>query len=359
MKDYLGLLLDFQGLPRLRRGITFMEISGYPHYENVCSNILAFYFDPAGEHGLGDLLLKAFVKMAKARVDCEADNLMPFRSVEVSREHPMLEGKRIDLLISSEAFTIGIENKIHHWEANEFEIYAKRIDALGSGKSVIKAVLCLRADPDQAPPGGGFVRYTYPELWRHVRDLLGHRLSAAAPKWTIYLNEFMETTGRLAGETEEEKEVTDFFMRHHELIERLVGDRHQLQARLRARLWSIHAGLANLPETSRYLKLRGICDSDILVSHFEIQGKVIGFDLVLSFAGWTLMIWQHEPHDVVNRLRESVPFRTAFPEQRKNGDNFILRQWDLHVGEVELRNSLVAGFLVLIAAADSLEAVSV
>ena len=25
---------------------TFQEISGYPHYENVCSNILAFYLDP-------------------------------------------------------------------------------------------------------------------------------------------------------------------------------------------------------------------------------------------------------------------------------------------------------------------------
>lgn len=24
---------------------TFMDVSGYPHYENVCSNILAFYFN--------------------------------------------------------------------------------------------------------------------------------------------------------------------------------------------------------------------------------------------------------------------------------------------------------------------------
>ena len=31
---------------------TFMDISGYPYYENVCSNILAFYFKPKEEHKL-------------------------------------------------------------------------------------------------------------------------------------------------------------------------------------------------------------------------------------------------------------------------------------------------------------------
>ena len=29
---------------------TFMDISGYSHYENVCSNILAFYFNTVDEH---------------------------------------------------------------------------------------------------------------------------------------------------------------------------------------------------------------------------------------------------------------------------------------------------------------------
>ena len=37
---------------------TFMEVSGYPHYENVCSNILSFYFNPNEEHRLNDTVLK-------------------------------------------------------------------------------------------------------------------------------------------------------------------------------------------------------------------------------------------------------------------------------------------------------------
>ena len=38
---------------RVARPQTFMEIGGYPHYENVCSNFLAFFVDPEGPHGLG------------------------------------------------------------------------------------------------------------------------------------------------------------------------------------------------------------------------------------------------------------------------------------------------------------------
>ena len=54
------LLDEFKKLPgRIRRPETFMEIAGYPHYENVCSNFLAFFFDPEGPHGLGSLFLDA------------------------------------------------------------------------------------------------------------------------------------------------------------------------------------------------------------------------------------------------------------------------------------------------------------
>jgi hypothetical protein len=37
-ENYGKLLLAFQALPKTNRSQTFMEISGYPHYENVSSN---------------------------------------------------------------------------------------------------------------------------------------------------------------------------------------------------------------------------------------------------------------------------------------------------------------------------------
>ena len=32
-----------------------------PNYENVCSNILGFYFDPTEAHGMRDLLLREII----------------------------------------------------------------------------------------------------------------------------------------------------------------------------------------------------------------------------------------------------------------------------------------------------------
>ena len=49
----------FEELRKIKSGParrkTFMDISGYPHYENVVSNILSFYFDDSEEHGMKDL----------------------------------------------------------------------------------------------------------------------------------------------------------------------------------------------------------------------------------------------------------------------------------------------------------------
>jgi hypothetical protein len=59
-----ALLDEFSKLPdRVKRRPTLMEIAGYPHYENVCSNILAFYLDPEEPHGLGTLVLDALTRV--------------------------------------------------------------------------------------------------------------------------------------------------------------------------------------------------------------------------------------------------------------------------------------------------------
>jgi hypothetical protein len=356
MKDYLGLLLDFQALPRIRQGRTFMEVAGYPHYENVCSNILAFYFDPTAEHGMGDMVLSAFFKMVKERAKGSFSEPDIPGLVTITREHPAEELKRIDLVIHSEAFTVGIENKIYHWEANDLESYARVIDGMGSGRTVVKAILCLRADPRAAAPLGGFIRYTYLELWNHVQSLLGHYLSFASPQWVIYLNEFMRTTTRLAGETPDEIEVTDFFIKNHALIEQLVSDRQQLLNRLATRMKSIEAQVKDAPEFAKYRKGRGLCGPNVLASHFDILGRTIGMDLAVNMSGWQLQLWDNgaAPHAILRQLADAAPMQNRFHQITLNGGFTILQRWDLHVEEMQLLQAITTGYSALIAAADSI-----
>lgn len=68
------LLKDFQALPKVKQNRTVMQVSGYPHYENVCSNILAFFFDPEEEHGLNDLLLQSLFKVIHQSKHATSDN---------------------------------------------------------------------------------------------------------------------------------------------------------------------------------------------------------------------------------------------------------------------------------------------
>lgn len=94
--------------PRPERRPTFMEISGYPHYENVCSNILVFFFDPSEPHGLGTLFLDAL-----ASIGCiKEPDWSTGADIQVDREVVTSSGNRIDLLIKSHSHAILIENKI-------------------------------------------------------------------------------------------------------------------------------------------------------------------------------------------------------------------------------------------------------
>lgn len=354
MNRFLNLLLDFQALPRIRRARTFMEISGYPHYENVCSNILEFYFNPEEEHGMETLLLTAFFKMAKERCGVNFTEPLIPKKVNVTREHAAEDQKRLDLMIDAATFTIGIENKIYHWEANDFENYARVIDRLGSNKTVVKAVLCLRTHPGEAPPKGGFIRYTYADLWKHVRDLLGHHLPDASPKWTTYLTDFMTTTARLAGETPDEKEVTDFFMKNHDLIEQLVEDRQQLLNRIANRIRNLEGVIKSMPELAKNILSRGIYETHTLASHFNILGGRVMMDLSGSLKGWNLYLAQKDSPPVLRRIAESAPMQERYQGLMPADDFILLQQWDLHVSELELQEALVTGFTTLFAAVDEI-----
>lgn len=352
MNDYLALLIAYQELPRVQRSSTFMEIAGYPHYENVCSNILAFFLEPKAEHGLGDLILRAFVTMLG-----KPETSIPSQ-LKITREHPAEQGQRIDLVIDSETFTLGIENKIYHWEANDLESYARVIDSLAAGKDKepLKVILCLHAKADQPAPKGGFVRCTYPQLWSFVQAQLGLRLATAHPKWLLYLTDFMETTARLAGQTSEEMELIQFFSKHHELVERLAADRQRLLNRLATMVRNIHGRIMSREDIAKYKRSRGVWETFTLANHFTIQGKRICIDLVARLSGWSLVFFQLDDptRALLPVLRKSPPLLSRFPELEMEKDHYVLQRWPLQAQELELEEALVNAMKALIAAADAL-----
>jgi PD-(D/E)XK nuclease superfamily len=131
-----------------------LEIAGYPHYENACSNFLAFFFDPEGPHGLENLFLRSLMDSVGA---AGADEGGFGGNVSVEREVHTAEGNRIDILITSDSRAVLIENKIFAAVANPFEDYSDHLDRLknadgdpyGAGRRS-----CSRCNPPARAPSG-------------------------------------------------------------------------------------------------------------------------------------------------------------------------------------------------------------
>lgn len=117
--------------PKVRKN--YFEIAGFPRWELVSSNLLAFYFDPEEEHGFKDLFLQSLFdaiekKLAsnkgKADRSFQRELYSYYGDICVIREFRTSEIKRIDLVIEKQGETGNKENSNSEWAIlieNKFE----------------------------------------------------------------------------------------------------------------------------------------------------------------------------------------------------------------------------------------------
>ena len=175
--------------PRPERPPTLMEISGYPHYENVCSNILAFFFDPDKPHGLGTLFLDALVRAGGIGEHGREIG----GNIQIRREESTQAGNRIDMLIQSDSHAILIENKIFHEISNPFEDYIKHVEKHYEHLKNHLFILSLKPGGDM----GRFKNITYEQLFAEIRSLLGYRVSRADTRYLTFMFDFLNTVDGL------------------------------------------------------------------------------------------------------------------------------------------------------------------
>ena len=80
------LLTKFKVIPvRQLENENILSICGFPHYERVASNILAFFFDSKREHGLKYLFIESL--FALIGLDYESiDSTFTYRNRKAHRE---------------------------------------------------------------------------------------------------------------------------------------------------------------------------------------------------------------------------------------------------------------------------------
>ena len=268
---------------------TFFEITQYPHFENVASNVLAFFLDPDGEHGLGSLFLDSLL----APLELER---LSFRSVE--REAGTENGKRLDLIIECEEHVIGVENKIYAGTHNPFNDYLAHLQERSEGRQAELILLCLQGPPAGTLPEGVAV-VTYEELMGRVRQGLGLVAGNAPAQYLTFALEFVKTMENLKRGSRMNEGVMELFREREDDVKEFLYAARKVRDELRG-LVQRTAEMVNdrfpgqMPQQVRqwfYREERNLVDD--LVHDVEFpSGSKVAIDAYLGMQGWQVQVWQ-------------------------------------------------------------------
>lgn len=204
----------------------YFDVAGYPHYENVISNILSFFFKNE-DHRLKDLWLKSLLECYKEVVEKNntinaLDFDQSFNEIDVRREVKTNDESRIDLLIQTNDFSVIIENKIYSGVHNPFSSYHNYIIKEDNELPIYEILLTLYKENNQINEKEGYAFYniTYDKLINRVKKNLGKYINDSNDKWLIYMKEFMNNISNLGSgnSMETNKELNKLIEDNNDMI---------------------------------------------------------------------------------------------------------------------------------------------
>ncbi len=324
-ENFEKLLDDFKKLPgRIERPQTFMEIAGYPHYENVCSNILAFFMDPEESHGLGTLVLDALVSAGNiAAADEEVNS-----NISVEREVSTSAGNRIDILIESDTQAVLVENKIYASVNNPFDDYSAYLDQIADGRTKHKLLLTL--DPTSEGSKWDFENLTYEEFVEQIRSLLGHHVSGADTRHLTMFLDFLNTLENLQKGSRMDSRFVNLLAEQHEDAENFLVEIEAFRKDLRKKVRE----LRSLINIEKYISIKQSFDrpttslyADLIHDVPVSESLTVRIETSIFAQGWEIWIWPENGSysDLKNLLqRLEIPFEEY---REDNGfyhqDNFV------------------------------------
>lgn len=202
---------------------TFLGIAKQPHYENVLSNLYAFYFDVNEVHKLKDLFIKSLLELINTS-SLAKDNIVfeTFLNYDITTEYTTKNQKRIDVLLQNNNQAIIIENKVYHElnnDLNEYYIEIKAAHKMG-------IVLSLYPISDIKHPS--FINITHLQLVNQIMQNLGNYMLHANDKYIVFLKDFCQNIINLSHPVME-KENIHFYYKNQNEINQLVN----LEAKLK------------------------------------------------------------------------------------------------------------------------------
>lgn len=200
----------------------FFEVSGYPHYENVVSNILKFLFDTREEHGFNDLWIKSLLHVYNNKNPKKHVEEIGINVINIEREYSNGSDKRIDLLIDCESFLIVIENKIYANLYNDLSLYTRMAKRYENDLPIIGIVLSLKNEQSSINKETGYINITYDEL---ISEVEKNNNDDSNNKWSLFNKEFIDNLRYRSGvkNMKLDEKWLGFAIKNKEQIDKLIA----------------------------------------------------------------------------------------------------------------------------------------
>ncbi|PQJ32382.1 hypothetical protein BST92_10795 [Nonlabens arenilitoris] len=227
--------LDQHEIPKSKkRPKTFLGIAKQPHYENVLSNMYAFFFRVKEIHGYRDLFIKSLLELIKeSLIGDEKESVQNIENFKVTTEYLTAGGGRIDMLLQSDYHAIIIENKVHHHiKENDLDDYWDSVIIDGSSKCKIGVVLSLLPVPtseyNHNKMASHYINITHLQLVTRIQRYIGIYTLDAQPKYHIFLIDFIQNIINMSTPMATFKEV-DFYFKNQEHINDLISFKYRMR----------------------------------------------------------------------------------------------------------------------------------
>jgi hypothetical protein len=307
----------------------FFQIAGFPHYENVFSNVFAF-------------LLENEYLIYHSLLDCL--NLTPNDEVEeVIREDRTDENKRIDIIVKTTDMILGIENKIEASLYNDTDNYYKHLKNI-SDRENKKLVCIILSKKKILEVPSDFKNILHIDLANSIKKYFNELSNKMDARYFQLLNEFIENIMYLQKETAMDAkfvkllENKEFRAKIENIIENSNLVRKELENKAKELLLGLNINkifekkwiYKDVSDTG-YFSITAVIENFLPVKNYKIS-----IDIYIEYNSYSFKIFDRkEKHDPIfyKTIKDILP---DYDENYEDIDDGVNYKHDIYEYDVML-----------------------
>jgi len=311
MNEIESFIREYKLIETIEKDKNFFQIARFPHYEIVSSNVLQYFLSEK-------IVLKAILScISGVNIDFDISNDFIY---DVDREEITENNNKIDILINTNKYTIGIENKINAGLNNPIEDYYNHLIKLAKeeGKEPLLIVLSKNKVVDNDKY---YRNVLYADFVRELKKYYPELLNNLGLKYFFFLSEYLDNIENLQGVNYMNEEFVKIARSGNniEKISQIVVEAERLRKDLINIASKILDDLSDVSKSfkNKYVdkpKLGEFAASAVFQDCFikeKYNLKIeIGVDIGWGGSGFGILIYEAEHHfddGFINILKDILP----------------------------------------------------